>query len=291
MRPTNFEFNGQLFDTARRSLAIHSQKFVPQDQSLLDLVVGAGGNPTDYLYGGLTVSLGIRAVLLYLGTPITSFERILDLGCGTARVLRWFADVVPDTKLYGADIHSKSVEWCVENIPFAQFVRNDPMPPLPFPGSTFDLVLALSVLTHLNEEMQLAWLQELHRITKHGAFVLLSVHGEDKAAGGLWANEYLQFLNRGFFYKAARQRPTVQNLPIFTRSLSTQESTSTAHGRGSSIFGHTSDMDHSTRRNWWYCRRQTNSQAPLFRTRLSICPLPSWTIRSLDHSWMSFIWT
>jgi SAM-dependent methyltransferase len=181
----------------------------------LALVVGAGGDPTGYLYGGLTVSLGIRAVLQYLDTDISSFRQILDLGCGTARVLRWFADCSPSTELYGTDIHSESIEWCVQNIPFARFLKTDALPPLPFPDQSFDLIFAISVFTHLNEELQLAWLDELRRIAKPGALILISVHGEDRAAGGLWAGEYLEFLNRGFFYKAARQLSTVQGLPGF----------------------------------------------------------------------------
>jgi hypothetical protein len=38
-------------------------------------------------------------------------------------------------------------------------------------------VLGWSVLTHLREDYQDAWLEELSRITAPGAFVLLSTHG------------------------------------------------------------------------------------------------------------------
>jgi SAM-dependent methyltransferase len=212
---TNEERARRLFETARKALSAHEQQFVPQDQSVLNLVTGAGGNPTGYLYGGLTVSLGIRAILQHLGLEANHFERILDLGCGTARVLRWFGDMTPGTELHGADIHGESITWSADNVPFARFLRNDPLPPLPYPDRNFDLIFAISFFTHLNEEYQYAWLLELQRIAKPGALILATVHGEDQAAGGLWANEYQEFLKRGFFYKRARQRATVEGLPDF----------------------------------------------------------------------------
>lgn len=44
-------------------------------------------------------------------------------------------------------------------------------------AASFDLVLGLSVLPHLAEPVQDAWLAELRRITRAGGLLLLSVQG------------------------------------------------------------------------------------------------------------------
>ena len=204
-----------LFNAGRLGLHAHTAKFESPEQWLLDHVVGTGGDPIGYLYGGLTVSIGIRALLQRLGVDIRRLRRILDLGCGTARVIRWFGDLTPESELYGTDVNEQAVQWCADNVNFVRFVRNTALPPLPFPENTFDVIFAISVFTHLNEEYQIAWLSELQRVSKPGALILASIHGEDKAAGSIWADEYLQFLHQGFFFKAAREKTTVQNLPDY----------------------------------------------------------------------------
>jgi len=48
---------------------------------------------------------------------------------------------------------------------------------LPYEDTTFDLIFAISVFTHLDEAYQHAWLQELKRVAKPGAIIILTVHG------------------------------------------------------------------------------------------------------------------
>ena len=64
-----------------------------------------------------------------------------------------------------------------ENLPFAQFEVTDGNPPLSFPDGHFDLVYNHSVLTHLPEDMQDRWLEELQRVTAPGGIVVLTTHG------------------------------------------------------------------------------------------------------------------
>src|SRR5213596_2342866 len=115
----------------RRAVLAHSSALSPSDHRLLQQVVGPGGDEAGYLYGGLTTSMGIRAVLRLLGKRIADFDRILDFGCGSARVLRWFQDVQNKTELYGCDINPDAIDWSKKNIHFAKFVLNEKLPPLP----------------------------------------------------------------------------------------------------------------------------------------------------------------
>ncbi|MGB7553755.1 MAG: class I SAM-dependent methyltransferase [Candidatus Korobacteraceae bacterium] len=50
-------------------------------------------------------------------------------------------------------------------------------PPTPFEDGRFDLVVGISVMTHLKEADQFLWLGELQRLTKRGGLLLLSVRG------------------------------------------------------------------------------------------------------------------
>lgn len=108
---------------------------------------------------------------------LESFTSVLDFGCGCGRTLRWLESTAARTHFSGTDIDDECVSWCVENIPFARFTRNEPLPPLEFASEQFDLVYALSVFTHLTESAQDAWLAELKRVTSPGAVLLLSIHG------------------------------------------------------------------------------------------------------------------
>jgi len=109
--------------------------------------------------------------------PLESFTSVLDFGCGCGRTLRWLDGLTANAQLAGTDIDGECVTWCLANIPFAHFTRNELLPPLEFTNEKFDLVYALSVFTHLTESAQDAWLAELKRVTSPGAVLLLSIHG------------------------------------------------------------------------------------------------------------------
>ena len=45
-------------------------------------------------------------------------------------------------------------------------------------AGTFGLIISVSVFTHIDEELQTAWLKELQRLARPGALVLATVHAE-----------------------------------------------------------------------------------------------------------------
>lgn len=120
----------------------------------------------------------IRAALAVVSRELGSFERVLDFGCGPGRILLWLRDVAEGgTVLHGTDIDARAIGWAREHIPWASFTVNEPLPPLPYAEGSFDLVLNHSVFTHIDEAYQDHWLGELHRVTRPGAMLLLSVNG------------------------------------------------------------------------------------------------------------------
>ncbi len=111
------------------------------------------------------------------GRSFAEFSAVLDFGCGCGRVLRAFRSRTPGVRLCASDQDAAAVAWIRENYPDMDVRANGPLPPLPFAAESFDLVLCFSVFTHLDEAYQDAWLDELRRITRPGAVLLVTVHG------------------------------------------------------------------------------------------------------------------
>ncbi len=104
-------------------------------------------------------------------------DALLDWGCGCGRILRNWKNLTR-TRIAGCDINSEMVEWCAANLSFADVTVNDLSPPLPYADASFGLVYAFSVMTHLNEELQLAWARECFRVLEPGGYWLFSTLGE-----------------------------------------------------------------------------------------------------------------
>lgn len=119
----------------------------------------------------------IQAALGRVGRSVAGCERVLDFGCGCGRTLLWFREMASGTRFYGTDIDAEAIAWCQGNLPFATFGVNQPLPPLSYPDEHFDLVYALSVFTHLSEEQQHRWIDELHRVLRPGGIALLTFLG------------------------------------------------------------------------------------------------------------------
>jgi SAM-dependent methyltransferase len=107
--------------------------------------------------------------------PLDEVGAVLDFGCGCGRVLRYWRG--HPGSIAGSDRDRRAVEWCRRNISFAGVSRNGLAPPLGYADESFDLVYALSVFTHLTEELQDAWRDELHRVLRPGGRLLLTTHG------------------------------------------------------------------------------------------------------------------
>ena len=83
----------------------------------------------------------------------------------------------PERANLGADIDAPSIEWLnAELSPPLRVVRSQPDPPLDLERSSFDLIWALSVFTHLTDN-SLAWLRELHALLKPGGLLDRQLHG------------------------------------------------------------------------------------------------------------------
>ena len=138
----------------------------------------AGGTDREHFYASGEQSVrDITLMLALVGTSLADYGSMLDFGCGCGRIMLWLEELAAGRSLHGVDIDERAVGWAQEHLPWATFKVNQPLPPLDYPDHSFDLVFNHSVFTHIDEHYQDRWLAELHRVTRPGAHLVLSVHG------------------------------------------------------------------------------------------------------------------
>lgn len=105
----------------------------------------------------------------YLTKPLNGRERrILDMGCGTGTMLNYLSRY---GNAEGIDADEEAVRFCHER-GVTQVRQVDSMP-LPFEDNTFDLVAALDVIEHIDDDR--GTLRELYRVLRPGGILMLSV--------------------------------------------------------------------------------------------------------------------
>ncbi|KPK85166.1 MAG: hypothetical protein AMS27_08200 [Bacteroides sp. SM23_62_1] len=104
--------------------------------------------------------------------------KILDWGCGPGRIIRHLPELTKsECEYYGTDYNKKTIEWCSRNIPNVKFSLNQLHPPLSYEDKFFDIIIAVSVFTHLSEVMHHAWFKELTRICKKNGIIYITTQG------------------------------------------------------------------------------------------------------------------
>ena len=102
-------------------------------------------------------------------SPIQS---ILDWGCGVGRVTRHLPNYFPGAKITGGDVNPSCIQWLQNNIQSSTDLSGDTI------SSQYDLIIALSVLTHLPASEQANWLNKLYGLLQPQGLVWLSTHGK-----------------------------------------------------------------------------------------------------------------
>jgi len=135
---------------------------IPSSKNMLRTTRKA--NPLALWLIGFTIFVHLDRILKkYFKLPLTGFKNICDWGCGYGR-LAHFITKFNEIKLTGLDIDYDNISWCQKNFPNSSFFTIKPNPPVNLKENEFDLIIGISVFTHLPEKLQFEWLKELKRL-------------------------------------------------------------------------------------------------------------------------------
>jgi len=144
-----------------------------------ELWLGYANTPEEYLASGSMRVDQTRKILEKTGFKLGQGNRILDFGCASGIMLRWFLDIAENGEAWGVDMLGTAIVWCQQNLsPPFKFVTTTSFPHLPFEDRYFDFVYAGSVFTHIADLAE-AWLLELKRIVRPNGKLFITVHDNE----------------------------------------------------------------------------------------------------------------
>ena len=118
-------------------------------------------------------------------------------------------ELAPDAWIEGTDIDANAIRWCQENLTFASFSLSKETPPIGYEADSFDLIYVISVFTHLDEDYQFRWLEELRRIAKPGGIIVLTVNGAKNGQGFFFERSYEEGLFPAWYQNTYHSRDYV----------------------------------------------------------------------------------
>lgn len=145
--------------------------------------------------------LNMQRYLQLAGIDLKQIKRLLDFGCGSARLLVGWHVLSPAIQLEGCDYNQQLIEWAQTALPPAiHCQRNQLQPPLPYENQSLDFIYLISVFTHLSLETQQRWVQEFKRILRRGGYVLVTLHGHMYVQNTFYqqADKLAEFQKTGF---------------------------------------------------------------------------------------------
>jgi ubiquinone/menaquinone biosynthesis C-methylase UbiE len=102
-------------------------------------------------------------------------KRLLDVACGTGRVLRQVAAAHPELSLYGLDLspyYLKEASRTLSDVPHVSLVAEN-AEAMPFKDASFDVVSCVYLFHELPRGARRRVLEEIARVVKPGGLVLL----------------------------------------------------------------------------------------------------------------------
>lgn len=104
--------------------------------------------------------------------PEIKGKKVLDAGCGTGRLTRWFLD--EGAEYEGIDLSAKMIDIACKKFPDLKFTVGDATE-LPYEDESFDIVCAAFLLVHLRNLRE--FFDEVYRVLKPGGnFVVTNIN-------------------------------------------------------------------------------------------------------------------
>lgn len=103
---------------------------------------------------------------------------VCEWGMGMGRLIRNFPLHFSSARIVGYDYNDEYVECCKMNYQGISFYTNQLMPPLPkCSESSIDLLVAISIFTHLSDRSIREWFKEFAGKMAPGGVFLFTTHG------------------------------------------------------------------------------------------------------------------
>jgi len=177
---TLFVFDARDHERARAAADAIAKFPVPPPE--LVRTTQGGDDVTSYRDSAVSGFFSMERLLREAGHDPSSIHDVLDVGCGTGRMLLGWHAANPRRRLAGADINRDLIAWNEASLPnVAEWRVSNVQPPLPFGEASFDLIQLTSVFTHLPLDYQRAWIAELRRLLRRDGSILITLHGDTYA--------------------------------------------------------------------------------------------------------------
>jgi SAM-dependent methyltransferase len=178
-------------------------------------------NPADHTQHGLMTAILVDRMLREGGFDFRPGAKVLDFGAGAGRVVRYLSPAYPELEWHACDVVDELVDWGRRHITDVTFGVSPVHPPATYEADSLAAIFAISVFSHLVEDLALTWMHELYRILEPGGLLFITVLGRfnidlrrdpDKLGGkhGMEDVDFDQVMaqleERGFVYVDACKR-------------------------------------------------------------------------------------
>jgi len=161
-----------------------SEKRVDEKIPMEIALQGAGSEKrTPLMHYGAVLPVYL-AVLRYLKKIKLKKIKLLELGCGTGRMLAFLKSEVPEMEIWGSDYTPECIKYAKDN--FQQenlnFIVSNAQKTL-FKRNSFDVVISSHVIEHLEKKDGRKFLEEARDLVKDGGIVMIGTPERDHCQG------------------------------------------------------------------------------------------------------------
>ena len=133
-------------------------------------------------------------------------KRILEIGCGFGRITKLLAGAFPEAHITALDLSPSQLEnarqYCGNN-PNISFLQYDFYSGAPFPGTNYDMAVAIEVFLHHPPNIVLSLFEKLSAVAQHLVNIDWSEEWPWKTAEHVWVHDY-----RALYARAGMQCAT-----------------------------------------------------------------------------------
>jgi len=130
----------------------------------------------EFLFGGTADVMRRMAIPPVVERAIaTDRPRILDVGCGTGRFLRFLGRAIPQARLYGLDLspyYLKKARHVLRSVPDVRLVTENAQD-IPFADGCFDIVCSVFLFHELPSAVRRDVMREMRRVLKPGGRLVI----------------------------------------------------------------------------------------------------------------------